>query len=450
MKKFFQLVVVMAVMALMSSPAWSFNTLDHVSQAPNGKGDVLVFPFYLADQGGFQTKIQVINTREDVSAVAKVVVRSPLYSQEVLDFFIFLSPRDKWEGTLQYKDNATIMYSEDDSTLTSDIPSFASKGQPFEVPLQNPGCGDVNFFGYAEVFLAYVFDDDAVWDGDPLNLTVPAVPKRNIYRAYVGEGSLFDDPQPLAGAVPGDINAKSYRNILAGNQQFQNQVLGLTTALNAVAFKDYQSERVMTVVEETVFGLGARNNLLEVEAALSKNDIALPYVHNADNTLFLFTFPTKLTELDEDCEIDNIRGEYDGFDKVRFTAKAFDMKENTIVDERPIVSPAPEEDITRFPWEVNFAQPTAFDQGWYRYLLDDGPTTGINRAEEVIEYTGAPVIPVVLNYGASGFSMMYAAYTDGAVTGPERNLVGAAADRQNGDILLEGYQYVHSYAVTDQ
>ena len=38
------------------------NTLtDHVAQAPNGKGDVLIFPIYFAS-GGWETKLIVTNT----------------------------------------------------------------------------------------------------------------------------------------------------------------------------------------------------------------------------------------------------------------------------------------------------------------------------------------------------------------------------------------------------
>lgn len=436
MKRIIQLTALLAAVLVLSAPAWSFSYTDHVSQAPNGKGDVLIFPGYLVLDGTFETKIQVINTSDQVSAVAKVVIRTAKYSQEVRDFFIFLSPTDMWEGTL--KMNAAgevVIYSEDDSTLTSSTPTFATPASPFEYSLVQPRCGDTNIYGYAEVFLAYVFDENAP---GPVNLTSAIVDKEDIYNEYVGNGTL-NNPLPTAGDNPAYVDPWN-RNILAGNLQIQVPAYGWSAALNATVLKDYGMRAFATPAVETTFDTPvADNNFIEVEAALSKNYIGMPYYHDNDNgnyTLHFFNFPTKLVELAADCTV-TVRGEYTGFDKVDVGILGLDMEENSKETLTPIVSPY-DPDETTFEDELSWYFPTSYEQGWYRYILDNGPTTDINVAGDNLTYTGAPVIPFALNYGADGFSLMYGFYTD------QYGSVHAGAT--TADRVLEGYNYVYSHA----
>lgn len=454
MKKLFQITAIMAVLTLMSAPAWSFSYEDHVSVAPNGQGDVLIYPVYFAFDGGFQTKLQVINTKMDASAVAKVVIRSAAFSEEVRDFLIFLSPTDMWEGYLVW-DAATQkphIYSEDDSVIVSlegdGSPVWASPANPQYIDLVTPSCpGDTNLWGYAEVFLAWVFPDP--WTG----IDRPIVNKDSIFNRYVGTGSILD-PQPTSGGSPFDVRedlGDRYTNILAGNQQIQNPLVGWTSALNAVTLKDYLVTEPLNPLAETFFsrsGAGARNNVLEVEAALAKQHIGMPYIDNDEgNTLHFITFPTKLM-----LECDTPRGTYYGFqkdsprdDKVVFRLRAMDMMERTPGADIPIYSPIPETPEDVLPWEVNFLMPTAFDEGWYRYTFTEGDTFGLNRSLQDMKYTGAPAIPVSMNFGQSGFSTMYGVWTDGNVY-----CTGSGETAASGDILMDGYQYVNSFAYTTE
>ena len=449
MKKLFQLTALLAVLALMSSPAWSLDYEDHVSVAPNGQGDVLIFPVYFAFDGGFQTKLQVVNTKMDASAVAKVVIRSMGYSEEVRDFFIFLSPTDVWEGYLVYDPTVgkPVIYSDDDSTLTSFEPTFATPADPFVFDLETPTCpGDTNLWGYAEVFLAWVFPDPETTKDRP------GTTKESIFNRYIGDGSLIE-PQPEEGDHPLGVRddwGPDYTNILAGNMQIQNPLLGWTSALNAVTLKDYLVDIRTTLGDETFFsktGIGANNTVTEVEAALSKQYIGLPYINNAEgNTLHFVTFPTKLMQ--DDCATP--RGTYYGFqegspqdDHVVYSMRAMDMMERTPGRDDPIVSPIPVDEVSNFPWEVNFLMPIAFDKGWYRYTFTEGVgdttrTDGLNKFRQPLSYTGAPAIPLAMNFGAGGFSTMYGFWSDGNVTGEEDGVVKA----------LPGFQYVNSFAFT--
>ena len=100
MKKGFCVVAIALAMVLAAGTAYSWDFTDHVTIAPNGKGDAMIFPFWVATSG-FETNFYVTNTSDDYSVVAKVVLRSQKYTAEVLDYFIFMSPNDVYKGDHQ-------------------------------------------------------------------------------------------------------------------------------------------------------------------------------------------------------------------------------------------------------------------------------------------------------------------------------------------------------------
>jgi len=132
--------LIFGVMVMMlATTAWAASPADHVKVAPNKQGDVLIYPFYAAIEGGFETKLTVVNTSRTESTVAKLVVRSEVHSQELLDFLIYLSPSDVWTGTLKWDaaEGGPVMYSDDDSVLSAPD-TWASADQPVNQPLIDP------------------------------------------------------------------------------------------------------------------------------------------------------------------------------------------------------------------------------------------------------------------------------------------------------------------------
>lgn len=446
MKLFTRVTTLLMVLLLTGGMAWAATYEDHVYVAPSGQGEVLIYPVYMGFEG-FQTKLQVINTSLTWSAVAKVVIRSPLYSIETRDFLIFLSPTDVWEGWLMWDGSQVIVYTDDDSMLVAvelvdgDLePVFASTDDPFSIHLEDPGCGDTTLWGYAEVFLAHVFD-----------LGGPRVSKDDIFEAYIGTGDI-DAPSPDGGFSPLGVKEEygTGANILAGNLQIQSPILSWSSALNAVALADYGIDEALNPADDTSFGQGTSNNSIwEVEAALSKQFVGMPYINDAEgNSLHFFTFPTKLTDLDGECDFVQSEfagyGRYEGFrlvddeDKgVEFRVRQMDMTERTPVGDQPIFSPRPK-DPKFYLMEMDFIMPQAFSKGWYRYTFVENSTSGETYPDELpLHYTGAPVIPVVMNFGAAGFSLMYGNWTDGTVCD-----VSADGDA----VCFDGYQNVYSYA----
>ena len=397
-------VLMMALLVFGSGIAFALNYDDHVKIAPNGKGDLLIFPFYAAIDGGWDTKLWVINTSQTRSCVAKVVIRSFANSDELLDFLIYLSPTDVWVGTLTYDSVlGVVIHSEDGSMIaafdTTGNPIWASASNPVHQPLKDPNCpGDLEEIGYVEVIESW---------SDVLAGGVVPVDKDKIYDAYDGLGS---------GAFPAVVC-----NILAGHMETGMPMSGLTSAIRATAFRDYYQQTKLTTLVETFLGVGANNNLAEIEAALSKDDIAMPYDNDVDGTLHFFTFPTKLTVYDSDCDYVGSPSPFftqyaDCAGCVEYTLWAYDLEEEKAGGGTPF-SPPPE-DVGKWCYEVNFIASTGlpFREGWLNYSSPFGFTSTTNKAGESLGYSGYPVIATSMNIGASGLSLMYGAWSDGVVT----------------------------------
>ena len=74
------------------------NGAHAVSVNPDGLGQVLLYPYYTTESGQ-DTYINVVNTSDYVKAV-KVRFKESLNSVEVLDFNLYLSPKDHWSVTV--------------------------------------------------------------------------------------------------------------------------------------------------------------------------------------------------------------------------------------------------------------------------------------------------------------------------------------------------------------
>jgi hypothetical protein len=66
---------------------------------PDGTGQVLLFPYYNA-QDGYVTNINLVNSTDQTKAV-KIRFREGKNSQDVLDFNLYMSPEDVWTGSVK-------------------------------------------------------------------------------------------------------------------------------------------------------------------------------------------------------------------------------------------------------------------------------------------------------------------------------------------------------------
>lgn len=93
---------------------------------PNGLGEVLLYSLYTAEEGNI-TNINITNTTNLAKAV-KVRFVEGQNSQEVLDFNLYLSPRDQWSGAVTATADGAMLMSADKSCT---VPEVTMAGVPF-------------------------------------------------------------------------------------------------------------------------------------------------------------------------------------------------------------------------------------------------------------------------------------------------------------------------------
>ena len=98
---------------------------------PNGLGQVLIYPYYTVRNGQrgrrrrpFNTLLSIVNTTNSTKAV-KVRFREGKASAEVLDFNVFLSPKDMWTAAVTPTDVIRRTWRADrDAGRSCTIPTF--------------------------------------------------------------------------------------------------------------------------------------------------------------------------------------------------------------------------------------------------------------------------------------------------------------------------------------
>jgi hypothetical protein len=445
MKKFRFCLVLLAVFAIMGGTAFAYDQTDHVKFAPNGEGDLIFFPWYLAASGGWQTQISVINTSNSYSTVAKVVIRSHNWSDELLDFLIYLSPNDVWTGYIRYGAQGTYIYSDDDSILVSkpvglmlqtEVPTyFASPTNPVSMPffpVKCPGASkidnktDSTDYGYIEVL--EVNSTTALGTG---KLT-----KEKVFNWY--------EVDSIGGVtVPRIINTV---NILTGYQEFQNTEAGSYSALTrAQVFADWHNTSFQGTGANTGLVSGSNNTIGELEAAMAKTNVALPYIwKGAAATLHFFTFPTKQSFGFKNAGATVPCDSYDGtvlplkigdywganpaslnpntrvaYKCLTYTSTGYDLKENTVTSGPFSGGGTTQKMCEEMQWISAYIPGDLFTEGWIRYAWAVTPTIFTLQAPALLgSFNGTPVLSSALYIRAASVSQAEAAWTQRYVTVP--------------------------------
>jgi len=429
MKKIRFCLVLLAVVALMGGTAFALSPSDHVKIAPNGEGDLIFFPWYLVASGGWQTQISVINTSDTYSCVAKVVVRSHNWSDELLDFLIYLSPNDVWTGYVRYGAQGTYIYSDDDSILVSkpagrmvaaDVATyFASATNPVSQTLfgvkcpttkidniESPGKPgtDSTDYGYIEVLEVNA----------TTTLGAGKLGKEKVFNWYE-----FDAGTPMRTA-----------NILTGYHEFQNVQVGSYSALTrAQVYADWKNLTKQGTGANTGL-VDASNNLIdELEAAMAKTDIAMPYIwKGAAATLHFFTFPTKLSYMAKGADCDKYDSKASGYLSAYFYNKTkcidykstgYDLKENTVSSGPFSGGTTTNKVCEEMQWIPAYIPGDLFTEGWIRYWFGASElgTTAFDLLNGYTgTFTGVPVLASTLYIRAASISEAESAWLQQPVT----------------------------------
>ena len=141
----------------------------------DGTGQVMLFPYYTV-QGGETTLLSVTNTT-DMGKLVKIRFREAYNSREVLDFNIYLSPKDVWTGAVVESGEGAGIVSNDNSCT---VPSLDGNTIPFRSFAYDGGVGSADTGpqditrtreGYVEIIeMGEADETNSVWDRDGNNV----------------------------------------------------------------------------------------------------------------------------------------------------------------------------------------------------------------------------------------------------------------------------------------
>lgn len=494
MKNFMKCFLVLAMVLMMSGSVYAYSASDHINYAANGKGDLVFVPAFIGTPNGWETKVCIVNTSQpdesygsDLSVVVKVVFRSFVFSEELLDFFIYLSPADMWCGVISWDGSRSCprVYSEDMSTRTTGG-GFASADNPLDVCLYPADCpvsggpaeqmADSNQIGYVEFIEVTAFDVDGysstnwpIYDAcllasDPIDLAdevedngydinSPGVDKEAIKLVY--------DECISASLIPANCGAAACfppQNLIASWFEIGVPAAGWVGSARSTVMKDYGNTEKLTLGTESKIGSGARNTIDEVEAALSKANIAMRFFSEFAGdgfTVNLFNFPTKLTaystDLDEDYPICQCLHDVEDMDDylpprggspfweytccLDYIAAATDTDEAAFEFPEAVFSGGDTSfDFPEFCREVDFNSFWFYREGWASTVIFSpfgfGGPDGQMENGDAITYTGIPVIGYNLLYDDDAMRLEESAWDWGTVS--------------------SGYSVFTDYQVTDE
>jgi len=262
-----------AAVALTSVAALAADDGGVARVAQDQTGDSLVFPAYYANSAGWETNLKVVNTNTTHAVVAKVVIREYKSSAEKLDFPIYLTPGDVWEGTLKNVNGKVYISSTDDSMFNNGAP--ASDVNPVNQVLfdavadvQDNTKGYVEVFGFAAVAPNSITGISGWTQGNPVD-------KAKFYTFY--------NAAQTAGSIPGAVWSAVDNDALYGQEVISQASTDLAMTLMATAFENVTGATAngQAVVQDSTLTTNTVQNevtlIPEMEAALQKSDVYVTY-----------------------------------------------------------------------------------------------------------------------------------------------------------------------------
>lgn len=303
MKKYLMLfaaLITLLVFGTGTGLAWNLTTTttnNYVTVAQDDRGDLMYNQVFIAVDGGWVSDFWVYNTSLNRSVVAKVLIRSGKYSQDMRNFMIYLTPGDVFRGRLYYNaaDGLVYITSNDDSVRNNTNTAFATAADPLNFALNVPRCDDTQQYGYVVVQqVAYSYFNVV----GVANLTSMTTTPAAVRAIYMSESAGFLGRFIYGNTVLDYLGAAVTwnGNFLTGYSEIRNTTIGLTSGSTTMAIlRDYKNTAYQFESANVVIGTTAMSNLLEVETALSTLRTDMPYVNNVTDGVSLIThaFPTK-------------------------------------------------------------------------------------------------------------------------------------------------------------
>ncbi len=297
-----------------------------ISSSVTGQGDLLFNQSFVAT-GGWETTLTVKNTSQYYSTTVKAILKSAQDSCEILDFMIYLTPGDTWTGTIRQTEGGVLpeVYSNDDSVLhslqgsgSSETPNFASAEEPATysiIPLSArtdlpANCqDDTENFGYVD------FIGNASFAIDQGDRQLTNIQPQFYYYLPVAKETLFAKDKELRTQTistfcnqitSGNLNTPvqdiclDAMNTLSGTSTLKNSQNGLAMTVPMETYRDYDNNVGLSIFDKTVLGQFSSTTLSELEHALAKQNVAIPYKNSGAagdmKTMVFNMFPSKQNE----------------------------------------------------------------------------------------------------------------------------------------------------------
>jgi hypothetical protein len=263
---------------------------------PDGLGQVLLYPYYSV-QDGYDTYVHVVNTTDSAKAV-KVRFLEGKNSQEVLDFNLYLSPKDEWTGVITRTETGAKLSTGDTSCTAPAIPAAGVAFRNFRYTADSVNTLERTREGYLEI----------IEMGD-LSGAVAAAATHTSAGVPADCAAVRADASAASGTLPATGGLYGFNTLI-------NVEAGLSTTVDAVALDDFwlnglgtytttgslsPSLEEGTPVADILDGnLVVTNVMAEnvdaVSAVLSRVNVMNDYVVGLDFdalTDWVVTFPTK-------------------------------------------------------------------------------------------------------------------------------------------------------------
>jgi hypothetical protein len=323
-----------------------------IEVAANDSGRLLIAPIFLAHANEI-TRITVTNPDNDRAVKARLAFRSRGWSDEFLDFIIYLSPGDVFRGELYANADGVVRFrSADDSVRhlpgnKNEVVFSSQSPSDFAVPLDgldHSSAGDTATSGHIEVLSVYAAGSKSSNVADKQVVVDRAGTTVGVFRGMskLELAKIFDKPLdvllPLNGCTTADESCAVLKQTVAGTANITGQielVMGVDKAIpnrsfhNMTALADSDENNNGTIecglpIEpaycESVIGngsfdvlvgneleigkqlgAGGLDNIINIERALSARWSNGIYENNNDtSTMILTTFPTKYRHDGED------------------------------------------------------------------------------------------------------------------------------------------------------
>ena len=244
-----------------------------------GIGHQLITPYFNA-QNGNGTVLHVVNTDTVNGKALKVRFRGASNSDDILDFYVLLSPTDVWTGIITQGSSGFATLTTADKSCT--YPALSSSGQPFVPNRLNPGWTAAQQQnntreGYVEMFVAADIPSNLVYTG-----------------AANANSPLYTAIKHVAGVAPCTLTALNGALLTDKLTEAEAAAVGFDTPTGQVAGSWYiinvpQSTTFsgdMTALRATALGGNARGNYVVFpQVADPVTTTGLPETFTADPLL---------------------------------------------------------------------------------------------------------------------------------------------------------------------